>query len=132
MVFATIAVMTLAETKPLPKIPAGQLGPIVDIEGPIPFTNTTDVPKLGNIATTLSGDEVGPAELALIKPSSDAGGVVLGLKLRMSPRDHVGPTKLTLPLVVLPEGAGLFDKRNARWTTVEIDLGFVYEENQKT
>jgi hypothetical protein len=122
----TITAMTLAETKPKPTI--GQVGPIVDV-GPIPFSNTPTTAALGNIATTTNKNETLPAELALIKPSSDAAGVVLGLKLKMSPRDHAEPRKLTIPLVVLPEGASLFDKRNARWTTVEVDLDFVYDRD---
>lgn len=127
--------MTLAETKP--KQPAGQLGPIVDV-GPIPFSNTPTTPDLGKIAITthipapqITDPEVMPAELALIKPTPDAAGVVLGLKLKMSPRDHVGPYSISIPMVVLPEGASIFDKRNARWTTIEVDLGFVYSEGDQ-
>jgi hypothetical protein len=116
--------MTLDETKPKAK---SEIAPY----DPIPFNNDAPAQKLGNIATTTAGDEIVAAELALIKPSADAAGVVLGMKLRMSPRDHVGPTKISIPMVVLPEGASIFDKRNARWTTIEVDLGFVYEEGDR-
>lgn len=119
--------MNLADTKPKPAPTSVGLDELV---GPIGFSN--EIAKIDeNIAMTehLGVDvaELMPAQLALIKPSNDASGVVLGLKLRMSPRDHVGPTKLRVPLVVLPEGASIFDPRNARWTTIEVDLGFVYE-----
>lgn len=120
--------MTLAETKPKVETPPAPYDPI-------PFNNDPKVGDLGKIAITThisapqtTDPEVMPAELALIKPSSDAQGVVLGLKLKMSPRDHVGPYSISIPMVVLPEGASIFDKRNARWTTIEVDLGFVYDE----
>lgn len=128
MISGIILLMTLAETKPKAK-------PEIAPYDPIPFNNDTKAGDLGKIAITThipapqtTDPETMPAELALIKPSADAQGVVLGLKLKMSPRDHVGPYSISIPMVVLPEGASIFDKRNARWTTIEVDLGFVYSE----
>ncbi len=100
------------------------------VDGPIAFNllpQGTDLPD--TIALTLHGDEKMVAELALIKPGEKALGLVLGLKMRMSPRDHIGPQVLRLPVVVLPEGSGIFDKKNARWLTATIDLKDVYEDS---
>jgi hypothetical protein len=98
-------------------------------DGPIMFHPEPSSLQLpSNIARTQHGDEQMIAELALIKPGADAKGLVLGLKLRMSPRDHVGPQQLLLPVCVLPEGAAIFDKRNAKWVNAVVDLGEIYAE----
>lgn len=95
--------------------------------GPIGFNKTPlGEPLPTNVARTLHDGEEMLADLGLVQISPKASGLCLALKLKMSQRDHVGPQKLVLPLVVLPEGAGVLDKKNAKWIEVEVDLSPIY------
>lgn len=106
-----------ATTQKLSDLPAT---PIWPQSPPTPETNT--------IATTIHlSDEQMPAELALVPPTPQSRGVLLAVKLRMSPRDHTPPKTLRLPVVVLPEGASVFDVKNATLQTVDVDLSMLWE-----